>query len=100
MSAQSTPLSRGTILPTTAFKRGNKRCLWLHSLDLHHHHHHQAQDKVPWIVISSSNRMNGLKVATDVYLPLWRSSLVGLVPRLIFSCFSAFLYPYPPASHL
>ena len=82
---------------TTALKRGNdERCLWLHSLD--HYHHHQAQDEVPWTVICSSNRTNGLKVATDVYLPLGRSSLVGPVPQLIFSCFSAFLYLHSPAS--
>ena len=76
----------------TAFRVTTKRCpcLWLDSLD---HHHHQAQDRVSWKT-TSNNRTNGLVVDTHVYLPLRRSSLVGLVPQSIFSCSSAFLCFY------
>jgi hypothetical protein len=56
------------------------------------HHHHQGQDSDLWRPINSSNRTNGLVVATHVCLPLRRSSLAGHVPPSIFSCFSASLY--------
>jgi hypothetical protein len=49
-------------------------------------------DRDSWRAINSSNRTNGLVVATHVCLPLWRSSLARHVHRLIFSCFSAFSY--------
>jgi hypothetical protein len=55
------------------------------------HHHHPGQDRNLWRAIHNSNKTNGLVVATHVCLPLRRSSLAGLVPPSIFSCFSAFL---------
>jgi hypothetical protein len=51
-------------------------------------------DRDSWRAINSSNRTNGLVVATHVCLPLWRSSLARHVHRLIFSCFSAFSYSH------
>jgi hypothetical protein len=84
MSACSTP--RGTAasrLATTLHLAGQPRPL---------HHHHQGQDRNLWRAINSSNKTNGLVVATPVYLPLRRSSLAGPVPPSIFSCFSAFLF--------